>query len=97
MRRLLVTGTLVVLAAVFPLAVPAHARVTLAIDSLELYHAYASPVLSHTGIRCRFTPTCSRYAELAIKKYGAGKGSWLTLKRLLRCTPLTPMGTSDPP
>jgi hypothetical protein len=95
MRKLLVTGTFIVLTAVFPLAVPAQARVTLAIDALGFYHVYAS--LSHTGIRCRFTPTCSRYAELAIKKYGAGKGSWLTLKRLLRCTPLTPMGTSDPP
>lgn len=36
---------------------------------------------------CRYYPTCSEYARLAIEKYGAGRGSWLTLRRLLRCHP----------
>lgn len=36
---------------------------------------------------CRFTPTCSRYALEALRRHGALKGSWLTLKRLLRCHP----------
>ena len=36
---------------------------------------------------CIFTPTCSQYAMEAIEKYGAVKGGWLTLKRLLRCNP----------
>jgi uncharacterized protein len=36
---------------------------------------------------CRFSPSCSAYAIEAIKKYGAIKGSWLALKRLLRCQP----------
>ena len=36
---------------------------------------------------CRYYPTCSEYARLAIEKYGAGRGSWLTLQRLLRCHP----------
>ena len=36
---------------------------------------------------CIFTPTCSQYAIEAIEKYGAAKGGWLTLKRLLRCNP----------
>ena len=36
---------------------------------------------------CRFTPTCSEYAIAALKKHGALKGIWLTLKRLLRCHP----------
>lgn len=36
---------------------------------------------------CRYYPTCSEYARLAIEKYGAGRGSWLTLRRLLRCYP----------
>lgn len=37
--------------------------------------------------KCRFTPTCSAYALEALEKYGALKGSWLTLKRILRCNP----------
>ena len=36
---------------------------------------------------CRFIPTCSEYAMQAIEKYGAVKGSWLALRRLLRCHP----------
>ncbi|MBQ4322194.1 MAG: membrane protein insertion efficiency factor YidD [Oscillospiraceae bacterium] len=36
---------------------------------------------------CIFIPTCSSYALEAIEKYGAAKGSWLALKRLLRCHP----------
>ena len=36
---------------------------------------------------CRYIPTCSEYALEAIGKYGAWKGSWLALKRLLRCHP----------
>ncbi len=36
---------------------------------------------------CRYTPTCSQYAVEAIKKHGPFKGSWLALKRLLRCHP----------
>ena len=36
---------------------------------------------------CRFTPTCSNYAIEALEKYGTIKGIFLTLKRLLRCTP----------
>jgi putative membrane protein insertion efficiency factor len=36
---------------------------------------------------CRFTPTCSAYALEALEKYGAAKGSWLALKRILKCHP----------
>lgn len=36
---------------------------------------------------CRYYPTCSEYALLAIEKYGAGRGAWLALKRILRCHP----------
>ena len=36
---------------------------------------------------CRYIPTCSEYALPAIEKYGALKGSWLALRRLLRCHP----------
>lgn len=36
---------------------------------------------------CRFIPTCSQYALEAVTKYGALKGGWLSLKRILRCHP----------
>mgnify|MGYP006078327021 CR=1 FL=1 len=36
---------------------------------------------------CRYHPSCSHYAVGAVQKYGAIKGSWLALKRLLRCHP----------
>lgn len=36
---------------------------------------------------CRFTPSCSQYALEAIQKYGSGKGTFLAIKRILRCNP----------
>lgn len=51
---------------------------------IRFYQIAISPLL---GPSCRFTPTCSQYAKEAIIKYGAIKGSWLALKRLLRCHP----------
>ena len=36
---------------------------------------------------CRFSPTCSAYAVEAVEKYGAWKGGWLALRRVLRCNP----------
>jgi putative membrane protein insertion efficiency factor len=39
------------------------------------------------GGQCRFSPTCSRYAEEAIRTHGAFRGSLLTARRVLRCNP----------
>jgi uncharacterized protein len=39
------------------------------------------------GGQCRFSPTCSRYADEAIRTHGAIKGSFLTVRRVLRCNP----------
>jgi uncharacterized protein len=39
------------------------------------------------GARCRFYPSCSCYAHTAIERYGAMRGTWLGLRRLLRCHP----------
>lgn len=43
------------------------------------------PIHSHSA--CRFYPTCSNYAIEAIDKHGSIKGTYLTIKRLLRCNP----------
>lgn len=51
---------------------------------IRLYQANISPLLPG---KCRYTPTCSNYGLEALEKYGAAKGSWLTLKRVLRCNP----------
>ncbi len=42
--------------------------------------------------RCRFQPTCSAYAAEALAVHGAGRGSWLALRRLLKCAPWHPGG-----
>ena len=47
--------------------------------------------------QCRFSPTCSSYAEVVVREHGALIGGWLTAKRLIRCGPWTPAGTEDPP
>jgi putative membrane protein insertion efficiency factor len=44
---------------------------------------------------CRFTPTCSAYAVEALERHGAGRGSWLTVRRLARCRPRA-AGGADP-
>ena len=56
------------------------------------YQLVISPLL---GPRCRFHPTCSHYGIEALSRFGMIKGSWLTLKRVLKCHPLNP-GGDDP-
>jgi len=51
---------------------------------IEFYRKRISPLKKPC---CRFYPTCSDYALQAIKKYGALKGSYLALRRILRCHP----------
>ena len=51
---------------------------------LRAYQLAISPLL---GNRCRFYPSCSCYAHSAIAAYGARRGGWLALRRLLRCHP----------
>ncbi len=68
-----------------------------AVGGIHLYQATLSPLYGRLGVRCRFTPTCSHYGEAVVKKFGAVRGGWLAARRILRCGPWTPMGTSDPP
>jgi putative membrane protein insertion efficiency factor len=60
---------------------------------LAAYKRRISPLLPRA---CRFTPTCSEYARLAIEKDGAWRGSARALGRILRCHPLHPGGVDLP-
>jgi putative membrane protein insertion efficiency factor len=65
-----------------------------------LYQRTLSPVLPAVfgpACGCRFAPTCSHYAAEAVRTHGALAGSWLALRRLLRCTPLHPGGFDPVP
>ncbi len=59
---------------------------------LEGYRQWISPLL---GPRCRFAPSCSAYAAQALQLHGAGRGSWLAVRRIARCHPFHP-GGHDP-
>ncbi|MFZ0219147.1 MAG: membrane protein insertion efficiency factor YidD [Candidatus Aquirickettsiella sp.] len=51
---------------------------------LQVYRYLISPLI---GQHCRFYPSCSKYAQIAIRRYGASKGSYLTVRRLISCHP----------
>jgi putative membrane protein insertion efficiency factor len=68
-----------------------------AIGAIHVYQATLSPLYARMGLRCRFTPTCSHYGEVCIRQFGAARGGWMAMKRVLRCGPWTPMGTVDEP
>lgn len=59
---------------------------------IQFYRYVISPMI---GPRCRFSPTCSEYAIIALKRFGLIKGSWLMTKRVLKCHPLNE-GGDDP-
>jgi hypothetical protein len=61
---------------------------------IRIYQSIVSPLL---GPVCRFHPSCSRYAVACLELHGAAKGSWLTVRRLLRCHPFHPGGYDPPP
>ena len=61
---------------------------------IRAYRYLISPML---GPHCRFVPSCSQYAEEAIQRHGAARGSWLALRRLTRCHPWHPGGLDPVP
>ncbi|MCX7929098.1 MAG: membrane protein insertion efficiency factor YidD [Chlorobi bacterium] len=67
---------------------------TLLLIVIRAYQRWISPLL---GSNCRFYPTCSHYAAEAIEQYGVINGSWLALRRLLRCHPWHPGGYDPVP
>jgi len=62
--------------------------------AIRFYQRVISPTLPPS---CRFVPSCSEYAYQAVQKYGALRGSWLGLTRLLRCHPFHPGGYDPVP
>ena len=66
----------------------------LAIAPIRIYQRLISPWLPR---RCRFLPTCSEYAVEAIGKHGVLRGSWLALRRILKCHPFHPGGFDPVP
>jgi len=52
---------------------------------IKIYQLFISPIL---GSNCRYSPTCSQYGIISLKKYGILKGSILTAKRIARCNSL---------
>lgn len=66
----------------------------MALAPLWVYRRLVSPMLPAS---CRYYPSCSAYTEEAIKIHGLARGSWLGLRRLLRCHPWTPGGVDHVP
>ncbi len=67
---------------------------TVLILLIRIYQRLISPLFPN---KCRFRPTCSFYAIEALSKYGAFKGSFLALKRILKCHPFNPGGYDPVP
>jgi uncharacterized protein len=63
--------------------------------SVSAYHLVLHPITGQF-IRCRYRPTCSRYAVEAVRKYGILKGGWMSARRIASCRSSVPFGTSDP-
>ena len=62
---------------------------------IRIYQIVFSPLLP--ADTCRFYPTCSHYGYQAVLKYGAIKGGWMAVQRVLRCNPFNPGGFDPVP
>jgi len=65
-----------------------------ALALVGFYRKYVSPAFPPT---CRYVPTCSEYAMIALQRYGFLKGSWMAIKRICRCHPWHPGGFDPVP
>jgi len=61
---------------------------------LRAYRVAISPLM---GPRCRYYPSCSRYAQTAVERYGVVRGSWFAVRRIARCHPWHPGGVDPVP
>lgn len=64
------------------------------IGIIRFYQVVISPLKPPT---CRFYPTCSHYGLESVKRFGAIKGGWLAMKRILKCHPFHPGGIDPVP
>ncbi len=64
------------------------------ISIIRFYQVVISPLKPPS---CRFYPTCSHYGLESIQRFGAIKGGWLTIKRILKCHPFHPGGVDPVP
>ena len=67
---------------------------SLLIALIRAYRLLISPLFPPS---CRFQPTCSQYALDAVERFGAIQGSWMAIKRILRCHPFHPGGYDPVP
>jgi hypothetical protein len=68
-----------------------------AVAGIRAYQRVLAPAVSRMGIECRFSPSCSRYAETVLVREGLIRGGWRAVRRVARCHPWTPKGTIDEP
>jgi uncharacterized protein len=66
----------------------------LLIGLIRVYRLFISPFFPPS---CRFQPTCSQYALDAVERFGSIRGSWMAIKRILRCHPFHPGGYDPVP
>ena len=62
------------------------------IGAVRVYQSHGR----QTWIQCRFQPTCSDYSIEAVRRFGLGRGGWMTIRRLAACNQRTMPGTADP-
>lgn len=65
--------------------------------AMGLIRAYQLALSPFMLTQCRFTPSCSHYTYEAVERYGALRGSWMGVKRILRCHPFHPGGYDPVP
>lgn len=68
-----------------------------ALFGIHVYQSTLSPLYDRMGVSCRFAPTCSVYGEAVVKRFGVVRGGWMATKRIFKCGPWTPEGTTDDP
>ena len=66
-------------------------------SALALIRVYQGAVSPWLPAACRYEPTCSEYARVAITRFGIGRGSWLAVRRIGRCHPFGGSGWDPVP